>query len=103
MRTDFFALEVPVGVERLQLNTITIAGRPGTYVGVTPVGFVSARTPPVDINERAIYFLGTLDTANLGDVRRDAIQAQLGVLRVQFESVLEGVPTVGFDWPEHAE
>jgi hypothetical protein len=94
------AIPIPVGINRLTLSTITIAGRPGFYVGSTAVGYLPVRTQVIDIDKPGLYFLGTLETSKLGDGSPNPRADQLQRLQQTLGDIFSGLNPINFQWPE---
>jgi hypothetical protein len=94
------AIPVSVGIRQITLSTITLAGRPGSYVGSMPVGYVPVRGQAIDINKVGIYYLASLDTSKPNESSSIPRTDQLLRLREELGNTLAGLQPINFQWPE---
>ncbi len=77
---DILAFPIKVGTSGLELNSYTIAGKPGGYISVGYMphsyGFKGADDPKIDISEHGVYLLGTLnpETGKFGSMSSAEIE-----------------------------
>jgi hypothetical protein len=94
------AIPIATGVKQLAIWTITLAGRPGFYIGSMPVGYIPVKTRAIDIDRPGIYYLATLDTSKPGASSPEPNPEQLLRLRETLGDALAGLQPVNFQWPE---
>jgi hypothetical protein len=90
---------LPVGLKQVALQTITLKGRPGFYIGGTAYGYIGVHTHKIDLDQPGIYYLATLDTSKPGSYFPTPIPEQLRTFRSQFGSALQDRKPVNFSWP----
>lgn len=96
------AVPVPVGIKQLSLQVYTIAGRGAGY---TPAGmsygYVTVRTPKIDIAKPGIYYLATVDVSQPGKYVLTPIPSQLTAARNRFAQAFKQLEPVNFTWPSN--
>lgn len=98
---EIVAVAVPVGLKRVSLQTITIAGRPGFYLPTgMSFGYVGVNTPRIEIDRPGIYYVATLDTATPGKFTEAPLPEQLVRYRQDSKETIGDLEPINFRWPQ---
>jgi hypothetical protein len=94
------AVALPAGLSKVTLMTTTVEGRPATYIGSMPVGFIGVHTPPLDLAKPGLYFIATIDPSRPRQFSIEPDREQLNEFRRKFGATIATMQPVNFQWSE---
>ena len=94
------AVPLPVGLSKVSVITTTVEGRPATYIGSMPIGFIGVHTPPIDLAKPGLYFMATIDPSKPRQFSTAPDRTQLNEFRRKFATAIATMQPVNFEWPQ---
>ena len=90
------AFAIPIGIKQLSISQVTTGRR---RAGYRPDDSVQVNTPKLDIDQRGLYFVATLDTNNPREFQIHPLPEQLEQFRADYAGTVMDLKTINFKWP----
>lgn len=90
------AFAIPIGIKQLSISQVTTGRR---RAGYRPKDTVQVNTPKLDIDQRGLYFVATLDTNNPRQFQIHPLPEQLEQFRADYAGTVMDLETINFKWP----